>query len=221
MAIVLTTDGAIQSVPANTPIITAIGDVLVSDKFNRAGVLFGSNTDSFYGGTLAAWAGTADTNNANITKTESGGMLELGSTNGTFSTCVNAGRADLIASMKFLYAENLSTGQNSMFELRKASASTGDTYRIGFGNYLAPNVTGVTFSKRVNNAASIIANLPNFTLGTVIKVDMKGGRTRIYYNDILQLDYTDPSPLAGTFFGFAGSSLNRKWQVTDFILRSN
>lgn len=221
MAIVLTTDGAIQSVPANTPIITALGDVLISDKFNRAGVLFGSNTDSFAGGTVAQWAGTGDQNNVNVTLTDSGGLLQLASTNGTFSTCVNAGRADLTASLKFLYAENLTSGQNSMFELRKTAANTGDTYRISFGNYAAPNVTGVLFSKRVNNAATALANLPNFTLGTIIKVDLKGGRIRIFYNDTLQLDYTDPSPLTGNFFGFAGSSNNRKWQVTDFILRSN
>ena len=223
MALIITADSAIQNVPANTPVITAIGDVLVSDKFNRAGALLGSSTDSFLGGTTKAWSGTGQA--ANVTETTNGGRLNLASTSGTFSTCVDVGRSDFVITCKVSDATQTINGQNSMLEFCKAAADTGDTYRIAMGTYALSGATAqmnnMVLAKRVSGSAATLVTLPTYNQGETIKIEKKGNRIRIYFNDVLKADYTDSSPLTGTFCGFAGSSSNRLWRVSDYVIRSN
>lgn len=218
MAIIISADTAIQSVPANTPTITAIGDVLVSDKFNRDAALLGSVTDLFVGGTAKTWAGTGSA--AVVTETTNGGRLRLAFGSGTFSTCIDVGRNEFTLTCKVIEATTFN-GQNSMLEFCKAAADTGDTYRITMGEVSAGNMDNMTLSKRVNGSASTLAFLPTYKVGQTIKIDRKGARIRVYYDDVLKADYTDASPLSGTFCGFAGSSSNRLWRVTDYVIRSN
>lgn len=220
MAIILTADSAIQSVPANTPVITAIGDVLVSDKFNRAGALLGSVTDLFAGGTAKTWSGTGQS--ANVTETTNGGRVNLASTSGTFSTCIDVGRNDFTLSCKMPEAVGTQNGNNSMLEFCKTAADTGDTYRVTMGTITSVGrMNNMYLQKRVGGAASILVYLPEYKFNQVIKIDKKGSRIRVYFDDVLVGDYTDASPLAGTFCGFAGSSSNRLWRVTDYVIRSN
>lgn len=220
MATILTMDQAIQQVPANTPKVVAIGDVITSDRFNRAGALGDSTTDLFLGGTAKVWSGMHQA--ANVTRATAGGQLSLAAA-GVFSTCVDAGRPDATISMKMVsFSTLMQGGQNSMIEFRKAQANTGDTYRITVGPYFTSMTSAsLLLAKRVAGSATTVANLPNIKPGQVLKIDIKGNRIRIYYDEILQADVTDNSITAGNFFGFAGSSNNREWVITDYVVRSN
>ena len=219
MTTIITMDQNITNVPANTPTIQAIGDVLFSDKFNRAGQLGGSAGDLFAGGTARTWGGTAQA--ANATATTNGGQLTIGAA-GVSSECVDMGRPDVTVSMKLLAASTtMGSGQNAMIELRKASAATGDTYRFTLSAYFAGTGTQLNFYKRVGGSAALIANGPNWKIGETLKIDMKGNRIRVYINEILQMDLTDASLPNGNFFGFATSSNNRPCTITDYVIRGN
>lgn len=226
MAIIINTDSAIQNVPASTPTIQALGDIIFSDKFNRKGVLLGSMSDAFAGGTPQAWAGMGDSGAANQCQTftvppaTKPGLVQLYSKT-IFSHCVNAGTPNVSASMRVLSAGGLTAGQNSMIELCKAQANTGDTYRITLGRASTTGISECTLSKRIGTSATELMTIPGFNLGSLIKIDIRNGVINIYYDEILRATYTDPSPLTGTFFGFAGSSNNGNWTVTDYILRKN
>ena len=219
MTTIITMDQNITNVPANTPTIQAIGDVLFSDKFNRAGQLGGSAGDLFAGGTARTWGGTAQA--ANATATTNGGQLTIGAA-GVSSECVDMGRPDVTVSMKLLEASTtMGSGQNAMIELRKASANTGDTCRFTLSAYFAGTGTQLNFYKRVGGSATLIANGPNWKIGETLKIDMKGNRIRVWINEILQMDLTDASLPNGNFFGFATSSNNRPWTITDYVIRGN
>lgn len=219
MTTIITMDQNITTVPANTPTIQAIGDVLFSDKFNRAGQLGGSAGDLFAGGTARSWGGTAQA--ANATAVANGGQLTIGAA-GVSSECVDMGRPDVTLSMKLLSGvTSIASGQNAMIEMRKASAATGDTLRLTMNSYNSVVGGRIDLYKRVGGSATIIANGPGWKVGDVLKIDLKGNRIRIYINDLLQNDITDNSILTGNFFGFATSSSNRPWIITDYIVRAN
>jgi len=219
MATILTMDQAITNVPASTPTIQALGDVIASDKFNRAGPLQGSQTDSFAGGQPLTWGGLQ--NSGLVTSTTGGGQLQINAA-GVSSLTVDAGRPDAIMSMKLVSGNSAqATGQNAMIEFRKAQANTGDTYRLTLGPYNAATGAPLSLHKRISGGASLVAESFRWMVGDVLKIDIKGNRIRIYRNDMLQNDVTDNSITTGNFFGFATSSNNKPWIVTDFILRSN
>ena len=219
MTTIITMDQNITTVPANTPVIQAMGDVLFSDKFNRAGQLGGSAGDLFAGGTARTWSGTAQA--ANATATTNGGQLTIGAA-GISSECVDLGRSDATLSFKMVsLPQNVASGQNQMIEFRKAQANTGDTLRITLDQYSTVFGCKMNLVKRIGGSASTIANGPYIKAGDVLKVDLKGNRIRVYINDLIQMDITDNSLLTGNFFGFATSSSNRPWVITDYMLRAN
>ena len=228
MAILVTSDQKIQNLPANTPVIRGVGDVITSDRFQRDGALNGSTTDNFAGGAAKVWGGLVDGGNATVTKNvfQVSGFPEKGYADvlpvGAFSLCLDAGRYNATVSFRLLPGSSANVaGNNSMIELRKAAANTGDTYRITLGPYVNNEYTGCTLSKRVSGSAAVLSNLPNIPGNAFVKVDMKDGVIKIYYNEILQHTRTELDFLKGNFFGIAGSSSNKQWRITDFILRMN
>jgi len=95
-------------------------------------------------------------------------------------------------------------------------------FRSGGGlSGASPIMNNMVLAKRVSGSAATLVSLPTYTQGETIKIEKKGNRIRVYFNDVLKADYTDASPLTGTFCGFAGSSSNRLWRVSDYVIRSN
>jgi len=223
MATIIQTDSAIRSPLASTPKIVAMGDVFISDSFNRAGDLQGSSTDSALGGVPTVWGGTNGNNNKTVT--DNGGQLVLASTS-LFSQCVNAGRPDVSVSFKLVAdTAGRAAGQQSMIEFRKAAADTGDTLRLTLGNYSNASGVAQTFAqlyKRVGGAATALLSQFVIVHGNTIRVDIKGSTLTIYTNDVLLMTYpiTDNSLLTGTFFGFAGASGNKSFTIKDYMIRS-
>lgn len=221
MATIIQADSAIRSPLASTPKIIALGDIIISDSFNRAGDLQGSNTDSAQGGVPVVWGGTNGNNNKTVT--DNGGQLVLASTT-LYSQCVNAGRPDQSVSFRLVGdAGGRAAGQQSMIEFRKAAADTGDTLRITLGTYSTAAgypQTLAQFYKRVGGVATALGSQFSIRHGALMRVDLKGPSIQLYADEVLLLSLTDSSVLNGNFFGFAGASGNKSFTIKDYMIRT-
>lgn len=200
------------------PKLSAIGDPITSDSFNRGGAagtslaLMSSETNIYKGGAAKTWGGT----NASGVVTQDN-QLRIGA-NAVSSLCVDAGKPDMMVSFKMVQGPASPVGLHSIFDLRKASAATGDCYRLAF--YSAANGTFIMRPyKRVSGAGTIIGDEKVVSNGSMIKVNVKGSTIQVYVDDVLTHTITDTSVAAGKFTGFATSSNNQLWIVSDFVVR--
>lgn len=200
------------------PNLSAFGDPITSDSFNRGGApgtnlaLMSSMTNVYKGGTPKQWGGT---NAANIITQDD--QLRIGA-NAVSSLCVDAGKPDMMVSFRMVQGPASPAGLNSIFDLRKASAATGDCYRLAF--YSAANNTFIMRPyRRVSGAGVIMGDEKVVNNGSQIKVNLKGSSFKIYVDDVLMYDLTDTNVPAGNFTGFATSSNNQLWIVSEFVVR--
>lgn len=197
----------IEAPPEPAPIIT-------SDSFARTGALFGSATDVYAGGEPRTWGGTAGNN---IT-TESG-RLTIGST-AVFSQCVDTGTADVDLRFVLIQGPAAAIGVHSIVDLRKATAATGDCLRL----VLHSHVDGVTVGqlyRRVGGSATALGSTFLVPDGALVRLVAKGADFRCDVDGGTVSQVVEEGVMVGTFCGFAGSSGNRPWVVSELSVRAS
>lgn len=230
MGTIITLDQAMSAPVAGTPKIGALGQIITSDSFRRyppadgsgASPLYQSFTDVFRGGTPKQWLGTNGSGVGGQAAYISTSTGELQFTpKGVTSLCVDAGTPDVSLSVKLTNVGAVPSGLNQMIDVRKASAETGDCYRVAL---YGGSVNGFTMQlyKRLDGKGTIISTSGNAKAGAqgqTLKIVVKGSSIKVYLDDIIQWDITDESVPAGNFCGFSASSNNVGSTFDDLVIR--
>ena len=224
MGIILTLDKPLTAPLANTPVLRKMGEVIVSDSFGRtdpatAAALYGSTTDNFKGGTPQQWTGTnGGSNNGTFARTVND-KLEF-SPNAVTSLCLDAGQFNVDASFKVeSVGVGMGQGYNQMFDFRKASASSGDCYRLCFYTGSSESNFGMQLARRVGTGATL-SPVANLAAGSIVRVRAVGSNIKVYINDIILWDIENTEITSGTFLGFSAASTNRLSVFNDLIVRN-
>lgn len=227
MALLISINESILSPKPGTPTITGVtpdpgpdpeppvDPVITSDAFERTGALQSSVTDNYLGGQPKTWGGT---NGAANTTAE--GQLTL-ATQGVFSQCVDAGTTDVELSFRLVQGPVTVSGFHSMVDLRKETAGTGNVLRMVLHSYDAgTGITKAQLCKRVGGTGTLLGEVFDIEDSQVIRISIKGDQFKAYVNGVLKQTVTDNSVPTGTFFGFSGSSSNRTWKLSEFVLKA-
>lgn len=180
--------------------------VIFSDSIARPadGFLVGTTSDSYAGGTVKTWQGTA-----NIVTTVANGPLSYARSPGTtiHSTTVNIGTID--ASMSFevvALPTNTTLGVNATMDFRKAFYDSGNCYRlVMYGN--AAGGGFIRLAKRISGVGSFLSDVDiPVQVGQRVKATVKGSNIKVFVDEVLKLTLDDTTVPNGNFFGFSSSS---------------
>jgi len=218
MGTIITLDQAMSAPLANTPVIGALGDVITSDSFNRVGDLYQSFTDVYRGGTPKQWLGTNGDAAAGRQAKTDGSRLQW-TPQAVTSLCIDGGTADSVLAVKVISVPSIAPGLNQMIDMRKASAETGDCYRIALALGSSREFY-MRLYKRVSGTGTQISTtdviVPN---ESTLKFSCIGSNIRVYVDDVIKFDFVDTSVPTGNFVGFSASSNNRTAVFDDLVLR--
>lgn len=190
--------------------------LVTSDSFNRTGGLLNSTTDTYVGGDPKVWSGTGGNNV--VTSTDDGGKLTIGSTV-VYSQCVDVGGTDMELEFRLLQGPDTIAGFHSMVDLRKASAGTGSCLRMTLQSY-AGGVCTAQLAKREGTTGTLLGSTFTIADGQKVRLRAEGAVFSCYLDDVL-VQTVDATPvLSGNFGGFAGSSSNKPWIVSEFMAKS-
>ena len=202
-----------------SPKVSVPGAVIFSDTFYRNGALVGSDTDSYAGGSIRRWEGTAVTCQT-YQELKNGflGRAEL-SVTGIRSNCVPVNFNDFSFSFRMVRipiagAETLAFA--SLIDWRKETATSGSCYRLGFykPSGSASNVAAFRLVKRIGTTGSWISEDIPVSIGDIIRVDMKGDTINIYVNGVGKYTFKDSAPITeGNYFGFSTSSSGQAYNI--------
>lgn len=218
MGTIITLDQAMSAPLADNPMVGTLGQIITSDSFGRTGDLFQSFTDVYRGGTPKQWLGTnGDTSNNRQAKTD-GSTLQF-SPQAVTSLCIDGGMPDSVLALRVISVPAIAAGLNLMIDMRKASAETGDCYRVALF-VGGPTTFYMRLYKRVSGTGTQISGtdivVPN---NSTLKFACKGSSIKVFVDDVVKFDVTDTSVPAGNFVGFSASSANRLAVFDDLVLR--
>lgn len=180
------------------------------------GVLVGSQTDSFRGGEVKTWAGTANT----VVTVANGGYARSPG-NAFHSTTVDAGTPDASMTIQLVELPTMtSTAVNATLDFRKAAADSGDCYRLAMRG--DGNGAGILrLCKRVGSTIYTIST-PDIAVkaGDIVRIVIKGNAIRVFVNGKQYQSVTDTSITAGNFYGFssATSTTANAYAVKDLVI---
>lgn len=190
---------------------------ILSDSFNRTGNLFGSDTDSHAGGETKTWGGTSGNN---VTTEEvNGGQVVIASTV-VFSHCVDAGSPDVEMEFTLVTGPDAASGYNSIVDLRKASAATGSCVRMIIHSHDEVTQSSVAqLAYRVGTTGTLLGTTFTIDDGSRVKLRVEGNTFSCFVDEVMVQEADVTVIPTGNFCGFAGSSGNRPWVVSDLIIR--